>query len=73
MTPRDISHSTGISLQTIYKHLHNGKLDGEWSGTRWNVPAWEVVSWSRYLFREGRCYMYPPQFTLKFIEDFNLK
>lgn len=57
----------------IYKHLNNGTLDGKKNGGRWEVPAWEVQSWSHYLWQQGRVLMFPPSYTIKFIEDFNMK
>lgn len=73
MKPRDISFSTGTNINLIYSHLNNGTLDGEKEGGRWNVPAWEVMCWSHYLWRQGRVLMFPPQYTARFIEDFELQ
>lgn len=72
MTPRDISFACGVNVGLVYTHLNNGTLDGKKEGGRWTVPAWEVQSWSHYLWQQGRVLMFPPSYTLKLIEDFKL-
>jgi len=72
MKPRDISFSTGTNINLVYSHLNNGTLDGKKEGGRWNVPAWEVMCWSRFLWQQGKVLMLPPTYTARFIEDFEL-
>ena len=57
----------------IYKPLNNVTLDGKKNGGRWEFPAWEVQIWSHYLWQQGRVLMFPPSYTIKFIEDFNMR
>lgn len=73
MTVKEVSCATGVSLQTVYAHLHNGALAGEWNGSRWTIPAWECVVWSNWLWRQGRVLQFPPPYAQRFIEHFNLK
>ena len=73
MTVRDTSNATGIDKQVIYRHLHTGDLAGEWTGSRWEIPAGECISWSNWLWRQGRVLQFPPPYPQRFIEHFNLK
>lgn len=72
MTVRDTSNATGIDKQVIYRHLHTGDLAGKWTGSRWEIPAGEVVVWSNWLWREGRVLQFPPPYAQKFIKHFHL-
>ena len=72
MTVRDTSNATGIDKQVIYRHLHTGDLAGKWTGSRWEIPAGEVVGWARWMWQLGRCLQFPPDYTQKFISNFKL-
>ena len=72
MTVKEVSCATGVSLQTVYAHLHSGDLAGEWTGSRWEIPAGEVVDWARWMWQLGRCLQFPPDYTMGFIKNFNL-
>ena len=72
MTVRDTSNATGIDKQVIYRHLHTGDLAGKWTGSRWEIPAGEVVGWARWMWQLGRCLQFPPDYTQNFISNFKL-
>lgn len=72
MTVRDTSNATGIDKQVIYRHLNRGLLNGKWTGSRWEIPAGEVIGWARWMWQLGRCLQFPPDYTNKFISDFKL-
>ena len=72
MTPREISFGVGTNIALVYKHLNNHTLEGRRIGGRWQVPAWEGVSWSRDLWNQGRVLMFPPDYTERFIREFHL-
>ena len=73
MTPRDISHSTGISRLTVYRHLREGWLPGRFDGTRWHIDAEDVILWAYQQWAEKRCTQYPPDYTRRFIAHFKLR
>ena len=72
MTVRETCNATGINRRVIYRYLNRGLLHGEWTGSRWEIPAQEVMCWARWMWEAGRCLMFPPDYTAKFIRDFDL-
>lgn len=76
MTVREVSHATGVPLMTVYNHVRRGDLFAEKRGPhggRWYILPGEVLAWSAWLWGEGRILMFPPAYTRKFINEFDLR
>lgn len=72
MNPKDVADSTGISLNTVYKHLKSRDLKGFFDGTRWFIDARDVIEWAEWNLERGRCSQYPLIWTSRFIDTFGL-
>ena len=76
MTVREVANATGVPLMTVYNHVRRGDLFAEKRGPhggQWYILPGEVLSWSAWLWGEGRVKMFPPEYTLRFIRDFDLR
>ena len=72
MTSGDVARALGISKQTVYNHLHSGRLGAEWTGTRWNIRPADAYYWAQDIWDEGRCNMRPPSSIEHYCEWFNV-
>lgn len=72
MTPKDVSLSTGIGAQTVYRHLHTGQLVGSWNGSRWNITKHDAATWYNWMITHRNCSAYPADYFLNFLERFEL-
>lgn len=72
MRPSDVARASGVSLNTVYRHLLDGKLAGTWSGTRWSIREVDAYAWAQQLWAEGRAWMYPPDHVIGYCSWFNV-
>lgn len=76
MTVREVANATGVPLMTVYRHIHHKNMYAERRGPhggQWYITPGEVLNWSAWLWQDGRILMFPPEYTRKFIHEFDLK
>ena len=73
MTAQQVARCTGASLSTVYRHLHSGRLTGEWDGEHWNILQDDCISWASGLYRSERSLAFRPPLPQRLIEFFGLK